>query len=202
MRKIVNQLLGKFSFSCGKSSDSKTIQLNKMQSAALEQLEQLRESGREHRGMVISPTGTGKTYLAALDARQYHPDRLLFIVHREQILHSALKSFHRVIGGPIDNYGILSGNSKDYDKKYLFATIQTISKPDVYKAFNPGAFDYILIEVSSSFRNGSYLRTIDYFQPPFLLGMTATPERTDNFNIYELFDNNVAYRNSTTGCVK
>lgn len=175
-----------------KSSDSKTIQPNKMQSAALEQLEQLRESG-EHRGMVISATGTGKTYLAALDARQCHPDRLLFIVHREQILHSALKSFHRVIGGPIDNYGILSGNSKDYDKKYLFATIQTISKPDVYKVFNPEAFDYILIDEVHRSGTDSYLRTIDYFQPQFLLGMTATPERTDNFNIYELFDNNVAY---------
>lgn len=165
---------------------------NTMQVAALESLKNLRDSG-ERRGLVVSATGTGKTYLAAFDVRNANPNKMLFIVHREQILKDAMESFYKVIGGSSEDYGILSGNRKDLKAKYLFATIQTISKPAYHELFEKDEFDYILIDEVHKAGANSYLRTIDYFQPKFLLGLTATPERTDNINIYEIFDYNIAY---------
>ncbi|WP_422659857.1 DUF3427 domain-containing protein [Paenibacillus sp. EC2-1] len=169
-----------------------SISPNKMQQSALRNLKDLRRSG-EHRGLVISATGTGKTYLSAFDVRNFAPDRMLFIVHREQILQKAIIDYQRIIGGKDSDYGILSGTSRDMDAKYLFSTIQTISKSTTLTGFDPESFDYILIDEVHKAGATSYLKMIDYFKPKFLLGMTATPERTDDFNIYELFDYNIAY---------
>src|SRR5699024_11475689 len=141
----------------------------------------------------VSATGTGKTYLSAFDVRRYRPKRMLFIVHREQILLQARAEFKRVRGGIPTDYGLLSGSSKDLDSKYLFTTIQTLSREDVLHSFNPDDFEYILIDEVHKAGAPSYLKVIEYFEPKFLLGMTATPERTDDFNIYELFDYNIAY---------
>ncbi|GKQ43458.1 helicase [Companilactobacillus sp. RD055328] len=170
----------------------KEIVPNSMQLEALNSLQKIREDNKS-KALIISATGTGKTYLGAFDVKQANPQRFLFIVHREQILNKALDSFHKVIGGSLDDYGILSGNSKDVDKKYLFATIQSISKEDNLKEFDRQEFDYILIDEAHKSGADSYRRVVDYFEPEFLLGMTATPERTDDFNIYQLFDYNIAY---------
>ncbi|MGX7031367.1 DEAD/DEAH box helicase [Vagococcus zengguangii] len=165
---------------------------NKMQRQALDSLEQLRAEGQQ-KGLIISATGTGKTYLAAFDVLNYKPKKMLFIVHREQILTKAKESFQQIIGGSDSDYGILSGNTREIDANYLFATIQTISKPENYQLFTEDYFDYVLIDEVHKAGAESYLRTLNYFKPNFLLGMTATPERTDNFNIFELFDYNIAY---------
>ncbi|WP_328802275.1 DEAD/DEAH box helicase [Paenibacillus sp. LX16] len=165
---------------------------NKMQQRALKNLQELRNSG-SHKGLVISATGTGKTYLSAFDVRNFAPNRMLFIVHREQILQKSMSDYQRIIGGKDGDYGILSGTSRVEHAKYLFATIQTISKSSVLTNFDPKAFDYILIDEVHKAGADSYLKVINHFEPTFLLGMTATPERTDNFNIYELFDYNIAY---------
>ncbi|UUV98166.1 DUF3427 domain-containing protein [Vagococcus luciliae] len=165
---------------------------NSMQKEALDSLDKLRKSGA-NKGLIISATGTGKTYLAAFDVAKVKPKRFLFIVHREQILNNAIESFKKVVGGDDSDYGILSGQYKDLEAKYLFSTIQTISKKDYQDILGPDAFDYILIDEVHKAGATSYINTINYFQPTFLLGMTATPERTDGFNIFELFDYNVAY---------
>lgn len=165
---------------------------NKMQKVALDNLKELRETGAQ-KGLVISATGTGKTYLAAFDVLQAKPERMLFIVHREQILNKAKESFEKILGKPSDKFGVLSGSQKNTDAKYLFATIQTISKPAYQELFEQDYFDYILIDEVHKAGAQSYLQTLNYFTPKFLLGMTATPERTDNFNIFELFDYNIAY---------
>lgn len=165
---------------------------NKMQKVALENLQELRASGAE-KGLIISATGTGKTYLAAFDVSQAKPKKMLFIVHREQILNKAKESFQKILGEPEESFGILSGSQKDLKAKYLFATIQTISKPTYHTLFEKDYFDYILIDEVHKAGAQSYINTIDYFTPKFLLGMTATPERTDKFNIFELFDYNIAY---------
>ncbi|WP_284140507.1 DEAD/DEAH box helicase [Virgibacillus sp. LDC-1] len=169
-----------------------SIKPNKMQTAALEEIQQVREEGHD-KGLVISATGTGKTYLAAFDVRRVAPKRMLFVVHREQILHKAKSDFQRVMGGLSKDFGILSGTHKQMDAKYLFTTIQTISKQETLAQFNREEFDYILVDEVHKAGAASYLRVLDYFKPVFLLGMTATPERTDDFNIYELFDYNIAY---------
>ena len=168
------------------------IHPNKMQQAALKEIQAVRDSGYE-KGLVISATGTGKTYLSAFDVRRFAPKKMLFIVHREQILMKAKEDFQRVMSEPESNFGILSRSKKETNAKYLFATIQTISKQDMLNQFDPEEFDYVLIDEVHKAGANSYLRVIDYFKPTFLMGMTATPERTDDFNIYELFDYHIAY---------
>lgn len=165
---------------------------NKMQQSAMQNLTDLRKTGAD-KGLIISATGTGKTYLSAFDVKSFAPSRMLFIVHREQILQKALSDYQRIIGGTDSDFGILSGNSKEIDAKYLFATIQTISQHSSLSNFDPETFDYILIDEVHKAGASSYLKVIKHFKPKFLLGMTATPERTDEFNIYELFDYNIAY---------
>ncbi|MDN7245190.1 DUF3427 domain-containing protein [Planococcus shenhongbingii] len=165
---------------------------NKMQQAALQEIQLVREAGND-KGLVISATGTGKTYLSAFDVRSFAPKRMLFIVHREQILQKAKSDFLQILGGAEEDFGILSGSSRQTAARYLFATIQTISKEDTLRQLDPEAFDYILIDEVHKAGAKSYQKVIDYFKPKFLMGMTATPERTDDFNIYELFDYNVAY---------
>lgn len=174
------------------SFQATTLKPNKMQEAALKSLSNLRLNGQQ-RGLVISATGTGKTYLGAFDVHNFNPKRFLFVVHREQILKKAMKSFRDVLGGAKSDYGILSGNTKENQARYLFATIQTLSQTNVLKTFDAKTFDYILIDEAHKSGAHSYRKVINYFSPAFLLGMTATPERTDDFNIYELFNYNVAY---------
>ncbi|WP_419960707.1 DUF3427 domain-containing protein [Psychrobacillus sp. BM2] len=173
-------------------ADSLAIQPNKMQNDALKQLKTLRETGVK-KGLIISATGTGKTYLSAFDVRHFAPKKMLFVVHREQILKKALQDYRKILGGHEDDFGILSGNSKDTNAKYLFATVQTLSSERHLQQFEKDEFDYILIDEVHRAGADSYLNIINYFEPNFLLGMTATPERTDSFNIFELFDYNIAY---------
>lgn len=173
-------------------ADSLSIKPNKMQTAALEQLKALRATGAK-KGIIISATGTGKTFLSAFDVRNFAPKKMLFVVHREQILKKAMSDYRKILGGHEEDYGILSGNSKDITAKYLFATVQTLSAERHMQKFAKTEFDYVLIDEVHRSGAKSYLDIINYFEPQFLLGMTATPERTDGFNIYELFDYNIAY---------
>lgn len=168
------------------------IKPNKMQEVALAQIQALRDEGKD-KGLVISATGTGKTYLSAFDVRNFQPKRMLFIVHREQILNKAKEDFQKVLGGIESEFGLYVGAHRQKDKKYVFASVQTLSRDVHLNQFDPHEFDYILIDEVHKAGAPSYLKVLDYFKPQFLMGMTATPERTDDFNIYELFDYNIAY---------
>jgi superfamily II DNA or RNA helicase/HKD family nuclease len=165
---------------------------NAMQQEALFAIDAMRREGKR-RAVVISATGTGKTILSALDVRAVAPRRMLFVVHREQILDRAIQEFKKVLGAPASEFGKLSGSAKQTDARYLFATIQTLSRPDVLTALASDAFDYILIDEVHRAGAQSYARVLQHFEPTFLLGMTATPERSDGFNVFELFDFNVPY---------
>ncbi|MFU0841770.1 MAG: DUF3427 domain-containing protein [Burkholderia sp.] len=165
---------------------------NAMQSAFMESLRKMRKKGAE-KALLISATGTGKTYAAAFAAQDMHPRRLLFLVHREQIARQALKSFQRVFGEPACCFGLYSGSERLADAKYVFATVQTMSKEDHLRSFEPDAFDLIIIDEVHRAGAESYLRLMDWFTPAFWLGMTASPDRPDGFDIYKLFDNNIAY---------
>ena len=163
-----------------------------MQQDALQSLRLARASGAR-RAIVISATGTGKTILSALDVQSVDPSRLLFVVHREQILDRTIVEFQRVLGGPDKDFGKLTGSHKDLSSRCLFATIQTLSQERVLSQFPEKAFDYIIIDESHRAGAETYQNVLRYFDPQFLLGMTATPERTDSFNVFELFDYNVPY---------
>jgi len=168
------------------------VRPNRMQDEALASIASLRDKG-VRRAVVISATGTGKTVLSALDVRAANPDRALFVVHREQILDRAIEEFQWVLGAPRSDFGKLAGGERRVDRKYTFATVQSLSRPEVLASLDPRAFDYILVDEVHRAGAASYRRVLDHFTPAFLLGMTATPERTDGFNVFELFDYNVPY---------
>ena len=163
---------------------------NKMQTEALASLEELRRSGRE-KALLISATGTGKTYLAAFAVQKAAPRRILFLVHREQILKQATQTFQHVLGNI--SIGFLTGTHKNFTAPYLFSTISMMAKPEILAQFAPTHFDYIIIDETHRAGAASYRKIIEYFRPQFCLGMTATPSRSDGFDIYRLFDYNIAY---------
>ncbi len=170
----------------------KPIEPNQMQQAALGQLSTLIKTGAK-KGLVVSATGTGKTYLGAFAVKKYQPRRFLYIVHREQIAQKSLASFQRVIGGKKTDYGLLTGNRHDWNAKYLFATVQTLSQQSVLDKLKATEFDYILVDEAHRAAAPSYQRILNYFMPQFWLGMTATPERMDNQDVFKLFDYHLAY---------
>lgn len=168
----------------------KTIKPNKMQEEALKSLKNLRDNNND-KALLISATGTGKTFLSAFDVKRFKPKRLLFVVHRRNIAEAALRSFKYLI--PNVSMGIFSGNTKETDSDFIFSTVQTIHKKEYREMFNRDAFDYIIIDEVHRAGAQSYQDIVDYFKPKFLLGMSATPERSDDFDIYEMFDHNIAY---------
>ena len=169
-----------------------SVEPNKMQKEALSGLQAIRDSGKK-KALVISATGTGKTYLSAFDVQQFEPKRMLFIVHREQILQKSLKDFQKILQFPESEGLIYHSGANLTNKKYIFATIQTLSRDYHLNLFSEDYFDYILIDEVHKAGADSYKKVMAHFQPEFFLGMTATPERTDGQNIYELFDYNIAY---------
>lgn len=167
------------------------LQPNKMQVAFVDSLIQMKENGAR-RALLISATGTGKTYASAFALRELNPKRALFIVHREQIARQAIKSYRNVFGGT-RSFGLLSGNSKDFKADFLFATMQMLSKQEILEQFQKNEFNVIIIDEVHRAGAESYNRILEYFEPDFWLGMTASPERTDGIDIYNLFDYNIAY---------
>ncbi len=157
---------------------------------ALCALEDTRVEGAK-RALVQAATGVGKTYLAAFDSRKYA--RVLFVAHKEEILNQAAISFRNVRNS--DDYGFFDQREKCINKSVIFASVATLGKAEYLSEqyFVADYFDYIVIDEFHHAVNEQYRRIVDYFKPQFLLGLTATPERMDGRNIYELCDYNVPY---------
>ena len=157
---------------------------------ALCALENTRAEGAG-RALVQAATGVGKTYLAAFDSKDY--ERVLFVAHREEILKQAAQSFKNVRNS--DDYGFFDGESKCTDKSMIFASVATLGRSEYLnnKYFASDYFNYIVIDEFHHAVNDQYQRIVNYFKPQFLLGLTATPERMDGKNIYEICDYNVPY---------
>ena len=170
---------------------SKQLIPNSMQQAFISSLRNIRNSN-ESKALLISATGTGKTYASAFALQDQNPKKALFLVHREQIAKQALQSYKNVFKDT-KTFGLLSGNSKDINVDYLFATMQTMSKKEVYSSFDPNTFDTIIIDEAHRIGAKSYQEIMEYFKPKFWLGMSASPERTDDFDVYAAFDHNIAY---------
>lgn len=166
----------------------KDIKPNFMQKEALENLKLLRES--EDKGLLISATGTGKTYLSAFDVKNVKPERMLFIAHRKTILKKAKYTFESIIK---NKKMVVYGEENIADADYIFAMVQTLNKKEHLERFPKNYFNYIIIDEVHHSGAKTYQSIINYFKPDFLLGMTATPERSDDFDIYRLFDHNIAY---------
>ena len=140
--------------------------------------------------LVVLATGLGKTWLAAFDSDGF--ERVLFVAHREEILRQARDTFRRI--RPMSRLGLYTGDEKDGEAEVLFASIATLGKSGHLSKFARDRFSYIVIDEFHHAEAASYRRLIDYFEPTFLLGLTATPDRTDGANLLRLCGNNLAYR--------
>ena len=171
------------------------LQPNSMQIGFITNLQKIVEAG-EKCALLISATGTGKTYASAFAMRELGYKRVLFLVHRGQIAKQALESYKKVFNKSV-SMGMVTGKHQDYNADYIFATIQTLSKEDVLEKYDRNAFDAIVIDEAHHSSANSYKKVMEYFTPKLWLGMTATPDkRDDNLegrNIYEIFNHQIAY---------
>ncbi|MFB5195972.1 DEAD/DEAH box helicase family protein [Neobacillus sp. KR4-4] len=160
--------------------------------AQIEALEELKKTLEEeyNKALVVMATGLGKTYLAGFFSKNFN--KVLFIAHREEILNQARDSFKKIM--PEKRYGMYNGKLKESNADAIFASIYTLSMKSHLEQFSPGEFDLIIIDEFHHAAADSYQRALDYFQPKFLLGITATPDRNDNKDVYAICDGNVAFR--------
>lgn len=167
---------------------------NVMQVKFITNLRKILKNG-QNRALLISATGTGKTYASAFAMRELEFKRVLFLVHRGQIAKQALKSYRKVFSGKVP-MGMITGKYQDYDADFIFATIQSMSKTELLERYDRDAFDAIIIDEAHHSAANSYKKVMEYFTPELWLGMTATPDkRDDNLegrNIYEIFNHQIA----------
>ena len=182
---------------------------NSMQKRVLQKLKETRINGNK-KGLVISATGTGKTYLAAMDIKQFFEInsntenklfeindkksktsniKFLFIAHREELLENAINVFSKILKIDKNEFGRIYGGLKEIDKNIIFASIQSLR--NCYNEFKPSFFDYVIVDEFHHSMSDSYLKTLSYFNPKFLLGLTATPKRMDGKDILSLCDYNI-----------
>ncbi len=165
---------------------------NQAQLEALEELKKTRDQFNKDKGLVVMATGLGKTILAALDVASLKPKKILFVAHREEILIQSEKAFRQFIQNK--KYGIYKASKKNIDNEYIFASIQTIGKKSELEKFKKGNFDYIIVDEFHHVGARSYKNLVAYFKPKFFLGLTATPNRTDNIDVLQFCGNNLIYK--------
>jgi len=161
-----------------------------IQRDALAALADTREAGYR-RGLVVLATGLGKTWLAAFDAKQMGARRVLFVAHREEILKQAAETFLRIRPG--ERAGLYMGKVRDVQVDILCASVQTLGRETHLKRFSPQHFDYIVIDEFHHAAAPTYRQLLNYFAPRFLIGLTATPDRTDRSAILSLCDDNLVF---------
>lgn len=164
---------------------------HEIQQEALAALERTRDEGNTA-GLVVLATGLGKTWLSAFDCNQTEYKRVLFVAHREEILSQAISTFRRI--RPLANLGRYTGSEKTLDADVLFASIQTLGRQKHLSRFRPDAFDYIIVDEFHHAAAKTYRNLINHFQPKFMLGLTATPERTDGGDLLGLCQENLVFR--------
>ena len=185
--------LDRYDFTEAETNDTKIKPLYEPRGAQIEALCALEDTRAEgaQKALIQAATGIGKTFLAAFDSKKY--EKVLFVAHREEILKQAAVSFQNVRNSK--DYGFFMGAEKCTDKPLIFASVASLGKPEYLneKYFASDYFDYVVIDEFHHAVNDQYRRIVEYFRPQFLLGLTATPERMDGKNIYEICDYNVPY---------
>lgn len=176
--------------SLGQKDDDPPPEPTDIQRQALSALMQTRYQGYR-RGLVVLATGLGKTWLAAFDAQQALARRVLFVAHREEILTQAATTFLRI--RPQARIGFYSGRQRDSEVEVLCASIQTLCRSEHLNLFATEHFDYIVVDEFHHAAAPMYRRLLNHFAPRFLLGLTATPDRTDQSDILALCDNNLVF---------
>ena len=160
-----------------------TIELRDYQQEAIDNLKRMREDGKTI-ALLYHATGVGKTITAATDAKAVG-GRTLFLVNALKLASQAKDTFAKV--WPEATLGEYTGSQKDVSQTVIFATVQSISK-DLEK-FSPTDFDYLIVDECHHAAANTYQKIFTYFHPKFILGLTATPERSDGEDMLELFQN-------------
>lgn len=182
------------------SLEKAKLQPNSMQVGFIANLRKILEQPKDNdKALLISATGTGKTYASAFAMRELGYKRVLFLVHREQLAKQTLASYQKIFSNSV-SMGIVCGGqsvAENHNKDYIFAMVQTLSKPEYLYQFEKDYFDCIILDEAHHSPANSYQKIMNYFNPRFWLGMTATPDkRDDNIegrNVYELFNHKIAY---------
>ncbi|MCR5847626.1 MAG: DEAD/DEAH box helicase [Lachnospiraceae bacterium] len=171
------------------------LQPNSMQVGFISNLRKIIAAGGE-RALLISATGTGKTYASAFAMRELGYKRVLFLVHRGQLARQTKRSYEKVFNKSV-SMGLVGAGYSEYDKDYIFATVQTLNRDTHLFEYKPDEFDCIILDEAHHSSANTYRKVMNYFKPKLWLGMTATPDkRDDNIegrNIYEIFDYRIAY---------
>lgn len=168
---------------------------NNMQTGFITNLKKILAAGEE-RALLISATGTGKTYASAFAMRELGFKKVLFLVHRGQLAKQTKKSYEKVFDKTI-SMGLVGAGYQEYDKDYIFATVQTLNRQEHLLKYKPDEFDCIILDEAHHSAADTYQKVMEYFKPKLWLGMTATPDKRDDDvegrNIYEIFHHQIAY---------
>lgn len=171
------------------------LQPNRMQVGFISNLRKMLEAGEE-RALLISATGTGKTYASAFAMRELGFQRVLFLVHRGQLARQTKKSYEKVFAKTV-SMGLVGAGYHEYDKDYIFATVQTLNRDSHLMEYKPDDFDCIVLDEAHHSSADTYQKVMNYFKPKLWLGMTATPDKREDHvagkNIYEIFNYQIAY---------
>ena len=168
---------------------------NAMQVGFITNLRKILEKG-EDRALLISATGTGKTYASAFAMRELGFKRVLFLVHRGQLARQTKKSYEKIFDKSV-SMGLVGAGYSDYDRDYVFATVQTLNRDEHLRKYAPDDFDCIILDEAHHSSANTYQKVMNYFTPKLWLGMTATPDKRDDDidgkNIYQIFNYQIAY---------
>lgn len=168
---------------------------NSMQIGFITNLKKILEEG-EDRALLISATGTGKTYASAFAMRELGFKKVLFLVHRGQLARQTKKSYEKVFLKTV-SMGLVGAGYHEYEADYVFATVQTLNRDEHLLQYDKNAFDCIVLDEAHHVTADTYQKIMKHFTPKLWLGMTATPDkRDDNIagrNVYELFNYKIAY---------
>lgn len=172
-----------------------TLEPNSMQVGFISNLRKLINAGKK-KALLISATGTGKTYASAFAMRELGFKKILFVAHRNMLINQALSSYKNVFDDSV-SMGIVGDGNSDYDADFIFAMVETIHKEEKLIRFSPDHFDCVILDEAHHSPANTYQKVMEYFKPKLFLGMTATPDKRDDHiegrNVYELFDYQIAY---------
>lgn len=167
------------------------------QKEILDKLKVEREIFNKNKNLVIAATGVGKTVISAFDYKNFcrenkkKPNRLLFIVHREEILKQARDTFRAILKD--NNFGDLMVGGKVPDSlEHLFVSIQSFNSKDLCEITTQDYYDFIIVDEFHHAAAPSYQRLLSYYKPKVLLGLTATPERADNKDVFKYFEDRIS----------
>ena len=164
------------------------------QQEVLDQLKSERFIHQRRRNLVVMATGTGKTVVAGLDYKQLFEtgevNTLLFVAHRQEILDQSLVTFRTIMRDGTFGEKLIGGERPN-SWRHVFGSIQSLNNLD-FGILGPGAFDMIIIDEFHHAAASTYASLLEYFTPKILVGLTATPERSDGQSILQWFENGIS----------